>query len=335
MLLGRAVDRRLRAVAERGEEVAQQLVVAEVRLVARTSRASTGTTRRCRSSGRSCARCGRRPRTAPRRAGRRSGRRTSHSPTSDWMKPLRIVRPGANEYCAYSVPFGPLTRTPVGVRCSNSFRPAEISGNSSSWRPSLTRGARDRLQPGALREAAHPRRRAAVEVEVVLPREPAAARDGDRHQLVEQQRVARVVALGALRVRVQLPEVRERVELEALAREVLEDELRARERDARAARAAAARPSSTRALRWSWRNSGGSREARSLPRAAIPSVVARTPASSYAPRAGEALDPALDVGQDRPVGVVGRAGRSSPPGRACAARSRSSSSWPPARSSAC
>ncbi len=54
------------------------------------------------------------------------------------MKPLRIVSPGANEYCAYSVPYGPLTRTPVGAGCSNSFSPAEISGNSSSWRPSLT-----------------------------------------------------------------------------------------------------------------------------------------------------------------------------------------------------
>ena len=63
---------------------------------------------------------------------------TSQSPTSDWMKPLRIVSPGANEYCAYSVPFGPRTRTPVGVGCSNIFSPSPICGNSSSWRPSLT-----------------------------------------------------------------------------------------------------------------------------------------------------------------------------------------------------
>ena len=230
---------------------------------------------------------------------------TSHSPTSDWMKPLRIVSPGANEYCAYSVPFGPGRGRPVGVALLEHLQPGRDLREQLVLAAELDRGARDRLQPGALREAAHPRRRAAVEAEVVLPRQPAAARDGDRHQLVEQQRVARVVALGALRVRVQLPEVRERVELEALPREVLEDELGARERDARAVASSGCADQYS-ALRWSWRKSGEEPARAQLPRAAIPSVVARTPASSVAPRAGQAPDPALDVGQDRAVGVVGR-----------------------------
>ena len=230
-------------------------------------------------------------------------------------------QPGRRTSTARSrAPFGRLDPDAGRRRCSNSFSPAEIAGSSSSWRPSLTRRARDRLQPGALREAAHPRRRAAVEVEVVLPREPAAARDGDRHQLVEQQRGARVVALGALRVRVQLAEVRERVELEALAREVLPDELGARERDARAARRAAARPSSTPRCAASWRNSGAQPRGAQLAARGDPLGRGQDAGELVPPRAGEALDPALDVGQDRAVGVVGRLVDRARARRACAAR---------------
>ena len=133
----------------------------------------------------------------------------------------------------------------------------------------LDGGARDRLQARALGQPADPRRLAAVEREVVLPREPAAARHGDREQLVEQHRVARVVALAALGVGVELAEVGERVELEPLARDVLPDELGALEGDALAARRAAAAADHHSALRCSVRKSGKSRPARSCPRRAM------------------------------------------------------------------
>ena len=259
---------------------------------------------------------------------------TSHSPTSDWMKPLRIVRPGRERVLRVLRAVRALDPDAGRRALLEQLQAGRDLREQLVLAAELDRRARDRLQPGALREAAHPRRRAAVEVEVVLPREPAAARDGDRHQLVEQQRVARVVALGALRVRVQLPEVRERVELEALAREVLEDELGARERDARAARRAAARPSSTPRCAGA---GGTAAEPRGAQLAARGDPLGRGQDAGelVPPRAGEALDPALDVGQDRPVGVVGRLVDRARAGRACAARSRSSSSWPPARSSAC
>ena len=88
---------------------------------------------------------------------------------------------------------------------------------------------RQRLDRRALRHRAHPRRAAAAELEPVLPgREPTAARS-DRHQLVEQLPQALLPAGTPQTVR--LPEVGERLDLEPVARVVLEDQLAARERD--------------------------------------------------------------------------------------------------------
>ena len=57
----------------------------------------------------------------------------------------------------------------------------------TSGPPSSARPARQRLDRGALREAADPRRRAAAEREEVLPRREAAALGGQRDHAVEQR----------------------------------------------------------------------------------------------------------------------------------------------------
>ena len=178
----------------------------------------------------------------------------------------------------------------------------------------LGRGAGDRLQAGALREPADPRRAAAVEREVVLPREPAAARDRDRHQLVEQQGVARVVAARALGVRVELAEVGQRVELDALPGHVLPDQLGAREGDALAAVEQRLAIDHHSALRWSVRKSGNRRAGAQLAaRGDRPRSAASAPASWALRAPDQRADAALDVAMDRAVGVVGglvdRAGR--------------------------
>ena len=95
--------------------------------------------------------------------------------------------------------------------------------------------AGDRLDARALGEPRHPRRLAAAEPEVVLPRRAAGARDAQRQQLVEQ--LGHVVVAAGPEL-VELGEVGERVELEALPREPLPDELRAGEGDAARARPA-------------------------------------------------------------------------------------------------
>ena len=93
--------------------------------------------------------------------------------------------------------------------------------------------AGDRLDARALGEARDPRRPAAGEREVVLPGHPAGARDAQGEQLVEQ--LAHVVVAAGPEL-VELGEVGERVDHEALAREVLPDELGAGEGDAAGAR---------------------------------------------------------------------------------------------------
>ena len=81
----------------------------------------------------------------------------------------------------------------------------------------------------ALREAADPRRRAAVEVEERLPGDAAGARGGQAERLVEQRAQ---VASRPLCVEepVGLAEGAQPLDLEALARVVLPDELAAGER---------------------------------------------------------------------------------------------------------
>ena len=85
------------------------------------------------------------------------------------------------------------------------------------------RAARQRLDPGALRQAAGPRRPPAVEVEEVLERDPAGALRGERERVVEQ--LAQVVVVRArLPQRVGLAERPEPLDLQALAGVVLPDE---------------------------------------------------------------------------------------------------------------
>ena len=72
------------------------------------------------------------------------------------------------------------------ARFSNISRPCGDDRQQLLQPVELHRRAGERLQRRALREAADPRATAAVEGEVVLPREPAAARHRDREQLVEQ-----------------------------------------------------------------------------------------------------------------------------------------------------
>ena len=74
--------------------------------------------------------------------------------------------------------------------------------------------------------------RAAVEVEVVLPRDPAGALRGEPDRLVEQRGELRVVRAPAEEVAVGLAERPEPLDLDPLARVVLPDELAAREADA-------------------------------------------------------------------------------------------------------
>ena len=102
------------------------------------------------------------------------------------------------------------------------------------------RAAGERLHGGALRQTADPRRGAAAEAEVVLPGHAAAARGGQRQQLVEHEGEPGV-ALGAPEA-VELAEVAEHLELQALAGIELPDQLGALELDplARADRGAGA-----------------------------------------------------------------------------------------------
>jgi hypothetical protein len=97
--------------------------------------------------------------------------------------------------------------------------------------------ARERLDPRRLRHSADPGRRAAAEVEGVLPGdEIARAAHGELGHLVEQSAEARLVAAGlpalagAMHV-VGLLEGGQRVQLQALAREVLVEDLAALEAD--------------------------------------------------------------------------------------------------------
>ena len=162
----------------------------------------------------------------------------------------------------------------------------------------------DRLQAGALRQAGDPRRPPTVEREVVLPREPAAARHGHRQQLVEQLRVGNPLVPG-LRVRVEQAEVGQRMELEPLARHVLPDELGVLERDALAGRRQRlGRPPLAVALERQEQRVQARRAQRAARRHALDrgqDAGELRPAS-----AGQAPDRALDVGVDRAVGVVGR-----------------------------
>lgn len=101
-------------------------------------------------------------------------------------------------------------------------------------------GAAEGLDAGALGHAAHPRRRAALEGEEVLPgREGAAAgpqRDHGVEQLAQLRAGAVAVALAGRPGGVGLAEVGQRLDLQAEARVVLEVHGRAAEHDARAGR---------------------------------------------------------------------------------------------------
>src|SRR4029078_11299181 len=93
------------------------------------------------------------------------------------------------------------------------------------------RRAPERLDARGLRHPAHPRWRAATEVELILPGDDvAAALHRERRHLVQDpsQRglvAVRLAPLAEAVQRVRLLERGERVELEALAREVHEHEL--------------------------------------------------------------------------------------------------------------
>src|SRR5215204_413258 len=95
--------------------------------------------------------------------------------------------------------------------------------------------AAERLDPGGLSHAAHPWRRAAAEIEQVLPRDEAAPPvDGESGHLVEDAAERPFVAAGLLALAeavqvVGLLERGERVQLKTLAGEVLEQDLAAAE----------------------------------------------------------------------------------------------------------
>src|SRR5450755_4707445 len=85
---------------------------------------------------------------------------------------------------------------------------------------------RQRLDRRTLRHGARPRRHAAVEVEVVLPSEPAAPVGSEWDQLAEQLADAGVILRTALVHRIHWPEASEYLELEPLTGVVLPHELR-------------------------------------------------------------------------------------------------------------
>ena len=89
--------------------------------------------------------------------------------------------------------------------------------------------AGQRLHGGALGEAGDPRRPAAAEAEVVLPRQAARALGGEQQQLVEHD--GQAVVLAAAPEPVELAEVAQHLELQARAGVVLPDQLGALELD--------------------------------------------------------------------------------------------------------
>ena len=144
------------------------------------------------------------------------------------------------------MPEADLARTPSGAVRSNapSARRATARYLGSASRRDA---ARQRLDRGALGEAADPRRRAAAEREEVLPRREAAALGGQRDHAVQQRaELLGVAGRGRwgrrgrrLRARapqgIGLAEVGQRLDLEPLAGIPLEDHRVALEGDARAA----------------------------------------------------------------------------------------------------
>ena len=225
---------------------------------------------------------------------------TSHSLTSDWTS-RRCGRPAPKEYCAYSAPFGGDARTPVGGACLNSFRPAEISGNSSPAGRADGR-ARDRLQPGPARgrsptAAGRRRRRSST---------PTRGRCCAGRRSTSARRAARRWARSSLQP----------------------SRTRSASRSSRADAAAGPAPGKYwktspepgKETRAPLDSSGGPSSAprcaglldqRQASRRRAARRVRRSPRSRrgagqlVVPRAAQAPDPALDVGQHRPVGGIG------------------------------
>jgi hypothetical protein len=92
--------------------------------------------------------------------------------------------------------------------------------------------ARERLDTGALRHGAHPRRRAALEREVVLPGGEGAERDHGVEEVAQRRAPPVAVAPARRPRRVRLAEVGQRLDLEADTGVVLEQYRRAGEHHA-------------------------------------------------------------------------------------------------------